>query len=125
MKKILLILSTFYIPQLSPAAATVTEIYRRPLAVKGAPIRAPMRMLPPMPSRPTPPTPAERAALAAHWQARRDYAAARDAYLVKLGFTAATTNTVRLRADTVRLQFAAQKIVVAEKAITIQKETKK
>jgi len=46
MKKILLILSTFYIPQLSPAAATVTEIYRRPLAVKGAPIRAPLRMLP-------------------------------------------------------------------------------
>jgi len=102
-------------------AATVTEIYTRPVAVKGAPIRAPLRMLPPMPERPTPPTPEEIADAQALAVARAEFSAARDAYLVKLGFVAAT-NTVHLRADTARLNLAASKI--AAEPAPIQKETR-
>ena len=98
----------------------VVEIYKKPVPTKGAAIKPPLRMMPPLNLRPNPPTPEEIAAKIARGKAGRDYVAARDAYLAKLGFSAAT-NTAHLIADAGRLRAAAKKIA-AVKPIALEKK---
>ena len=46
MKTLIALLLILAAVAVASRAATVTEIYKRPVAAKGAPIRAPLRMLP-------------------------------------------------------------------------------
>ena len=66
-------------------AATVTEIYVKPAVILGAPIRLPMRFLPPLPERPAPPTPEERAEMQKLFEAKARFQSALNSALVRAG----------------------------------------